>query len=67
MLLILPPPRFSPQVEKEDLALPNHLSGLTKTYIKLKFDNTRHLMDVRKVRRGGKGRKERGEKEGLAR
>lgn len=29
--------------------MPNHLSGLTKTYIKLMFNNTRHLMDVRKV------------------
>jgi len=36
-------------VDKEDLALPNHLSGLKKKYLMLKFGNTRHLMDVRKV------------------
>ena len=37
------------KIDKEDLALPNHLAGLKKTYLQLKFDNTRHLMDVRKV------------------
>ncbi|KAL1527844.1 hypothetical protein AB1Y20_009223 [Prymnesium parvum] len=34
---------------KEDLALPNHLAGLTKSYIKLVFRNTRDLMEVRKL------------------
>lgn len=34
---------------KEDLALPNHLSGLKKTYMRMLFRNTRDLMDVRKA------------------
>ena len=34
-------------MEKEDLALANHLSGKTKTYLQLRFANTRDLMEVR--------------------
>ncbi len=33
---------------KEDLSLANHLSGLQKTYLQLRFDSTSNLMDVRK-------------------
>lgn len=36
-------------VEKEDLDMPNHLSGLLATYLQLKFRNVRDLMDVRNV------------------
>ena len=36
-------------VAKEDLSLANHLSGLKKSYFKLLFNNTRDLMDVRKL------------------
>ena len=35
-------------IEKEDLALANHLSGATKRYMQLRFDNTRDLMEVRR-------------------
>ncbi|XP_021832845.1 DNA polymerase epsilon catalytic subunit A-like isoform X1 [Prunus avium] len=34
-------------VEKEDLDLKNHLSGLRKSYLKLSFDNVQHLMNVK--------------------
>ncbi|CAM8878713.1 unnamed protein product [Rhodiola kirilowii] len=34
-------------VEKEDLNLKNHLSGLRKTYLKISFDNVQQLMHVR--------------------
>ena len=34
---------------QEDLALPNHLSGQRKKYLKLLFDNTRDLMTVRRT------------------
>ena len=33
---------------KEDLSLANHLSGLQKTYLQLRFDSTSNLMEVRK-------------------
>lgn len=36
-------------IEKEDLSLANHLSGLKKEYMKLVFRNTRDLMDVRRL------------------
>jgi hypothetical protein len=35
--------------DKEDLALPNHLSGLKKRYLQLRFESTRDLMDVRRL------------------
>ncbi|KAH7542023.1 hypothetical protein FEM48_Zijuj02G0029500 [Ziziphus jujuba var. spinosa] len=34
-------------VEKEDLDLKNHLSGLRKSYLKLSFDTVQQLMDVK--------------------
>ncbi|KAK2968075.1 hypothetical protein RJ640_000490, partial [Escallonia rubra] len=34
-------------VEKEDLNLKNHLSGLQKTYLKLSFDTVQQLMNVK--------------------
>ncbi len=34
-------------VEKEDLDLPNHLSGIRQTYLKIIFDNTKDLISVR--------------------
>ena len=34
-------------VEKEDLDLPNHLSGLKRTYLMLKFRHTQDLVAVR--------------------
>ncbi|XP_034220092.1 DNA polymerase epsilon catalytic subunit A-like isoform X4 [Prunus dulcis] len=34
-------------VEKEDLDLKNHLSGLRKSYLKLSFDNVQQLMNVK--------------------
>ena len=34
-------------VEKEDLDLPNHLSGIRQTYLKIVFDNTKDLVSVR--------------------
>lgn len=34
-------------VEKEDLDLKNHLSGLRKSYLKLSFDTVQQLMNVR--------------------
>lgn len=34
-------------VEKEDLDLKNHLSGLRKTYLKIRFDNVHQLMQVK--------------------
>ena len=39
---------------QEDLTLPNHLSGLRKKYLQLRFDSCRDLMTVRKtiLRRG---------------
>ena len=36
-------------VPKEDLALANHLSGLQKVYMQLRFASTRELMDVRRL------------------
>jgi len=36
-------------VNKEDLDLPNHLSGLLQPYVKLSFRNVTDLMSVRKV------------------
>lgn len=36
-------------IAKEDLSLANHLSGLKKNYMKLMFNNTRDLMEVRKL------------------
>ena len=47
-----PPPRHAHlgrYVQKEDLALANHLSGQTKLYLQLRFRSTRELMDVRRV------------------
>ncbi|KAK6247338.1 hypothetical protein QUC31_018903 [Theobroma cacao] len=35
-------------VEKEDLDLKNHLSGLHKRYLKIAFDTVQQLMDVKK-------------------
>ncbi|XP_022730050.1 DNA polymerase epsilon catalytic subunit A-like isoform X3 [Durio zibethinus] len=35
-------------VEKEDLDLKNHLSGLHKRYLKISFDTVQQLMDVKK-------------------
>ncbi|CAJ1979167.1 unnamed protein product [Sphenostylis stenocarpa] len=35
-------------IEKEDLDLKNHLSGLRKSYLKLSFDTVQQLMDVKK-------------------
>ncbi|XP_023756876.1 DNA polymerase epsilon catalytic subunit A [Lactuca sativa] len=35
-------------VEKEDLDLKNHLSGLRKTYLKISFDTVQQLMDVKR-------------------
>lgn len=37
------------QVEKIDLAIPNHLSGITATMLKISFRNVQDLMAVRKV------------------
>lgn len=37
------------RVAKEDLDLPNHLSGIRRTYLRLSFRNTADLMTVRKV------------------
>lgn len=37
------------RVQKEDLAMPNHLVGNTRIYIKLSFRNVRDLLSVRKV------------------
>ncbi|KAM1872905.1 hypothetical protein ACFX13_006807 [Malus domestica] len=34
-------------VQKEDLDLKNHLSGLRKSYLKLSFDNVQQLMNVK--------------------
>ncbi|KAJ3675811.1 hypothetical protein LUZ60_004853 [Juncus effusus] len=34
--------------EKEDLDLKNHLSGLHRKYLRLKFDTVQHLMQVRR-------------------
>ena len=34
---------------QEDLTLPNHLSGLRKKYLQLRFDSCRDLMTVRKT------------------
>ncbi|KAK7262191.1 hypothetical protein RJT34_29753 [Clitoria ternatea] len=34
-------------IEKEDLDLKNHLSGLRKSYLKLSFDTVRQLMNVK--------------------
>jgi hypothetical protein len=36
-------------VHKEDLELPNHLSGKRKLYLQLLFRNTRDLMEVRRL------------------
>ncbi|KHN21126.1 DNA polymerase epsilon catalytic subunit A [Glycine soja] len=35
-------------IEKEDLDLKNHLSGLRKSYLKLSFDTVQQLMDVKR-------------------
>ncbi|XP_020214340.1 DNA polymerase epsilon catalytic subunit A isoform X3 [Cajanus cajan] len=35
-------------IEKEDLNLKNHLSGLRKSYLKLSFDTVQQLMDVKR-------------------
>nr|KAJ0201048.1 hypothetical protein LSAT_V11C600314360 [Lactuca sativa] len=35
-------------VEKEDLDLKNHLSGLRKTYLKISFDTVQQLMEVKR-------------------
>ncbi|GAY59808.1 hypothetical protein CUMW_197330 [Citrus unshiu] len=35
-------------LEKEDLDLKNHLSGLHKSYLKISFDTVQQLMDVKK-------------------
>ncbi|XP_027348237.1 DNA polymerase epsilon catalytic subunit A-like [Abrus precatorius] len=35
-------------IEKEDLDLRNHLSGLRKSYLKLSFDTVQQLMEVKK-------------------
>ncbi|GAV76364.1 LOW QUALITY PROTEIN: DNA_pol_B domain-containing protein/DNA_pol_B_exo1 domain-containing protein/DUF1744 domain-containing protein [Cephalotus follicularis] len=35
-------------VDKEDLDLKNHLSGLHKSYLKISFDTVQQLMDVKK-------------------
>ena len=35
-------------VEKEDLGLKNHLSGLRRTYLRVTFATTQELMDVRR-------------------
>lgn len=35
-------------IQKEDLDLPNHLSGKTQTYIKLSFSNTNNMNKVRR-------------------
>ncbi|XP_010557398.1 PREDICTED: DNA polymerase epsilon catalytic subunit A [Tarenaya hassleriana] len=35
-------------IEKEDLDLKNHLSGLHKKYLKVSFDTVQHLMDVKR-------------------
>ncbi|GJP47493.1 hypothetical protein CLOM_g6680 [Closterium sp. NIES-68] len=35
-------------VEKEDLDLPNHLSGRRRTYLKVRFANVQNLMEVRR-------------------
>ncbi|KAF8939090.1 DNA polymerase epsilon catalytic subunit [Dissophora ornata] len=37
------------RVQKEDLDMPNHLLGNTRTFIKLSFRNVRDLLAVRKV------------------
>ncbi|KAF9359459.1 DNA polymerase epsilon catalytic subunit [Mortierella sp. AD094] len=37
------------RVQKEDLDMPNHLLGNTRTFIKLVFRNVRDLLSVRKV------------------
>ncbi|KAF9208588.1 DNA polymerase epsilon catalytic subunit [Haplosporangium sp. Z 27] len=37
------------RVQKEDLDMPNHLLGNTRTFIKLAFRNVRDLLSVRKV------------------
>ncbi|KAG0320031.1 DNA polymerase epsilon catalytic subunit [Dissophora globulifera] len=37
------------RVQKEDLDMPNHLLGNTRTFIKLSFRNVRDLLSVRKV------------------
>lgn len=37
------------QIEKIDLAIPNHLSGLQAQMIKISFRNVQDLMAVRKV------------------
>ncbi|KAK3818962.1 MAG: DNA polymerase epsilon catalytic subunit A [Benniella sp.] len=37
------------RVPKEDLAMPNHLSGNTRTFLKLSFRNVGDLLSVRKV------------------
>ncbi|KAF9543309.1 DNA polymerase epsilon catalytic subunit [Mortierella hygrophila] len=37
------------RVQKEDLDMPNHLMGNTRTFIKLVFRNVRDLLNVRKV------------------
>ncbi|KAK1431332.1 hypothetical protein QVD17_07789 [Tagetes erecta] len=36
------------RVEKEDLDLKNHLSGLQKTYLKISFDTVQQLMQVKR-------------------
>ncbi|KAI1296371.1 DNA polymerase epsilon catalytic subunit [Mortierella claussenii] len=37
------------RVQKEDLDMPNHLLGNTRTFIKLAFRNVRDLLSVRKI------------------
>jgi hypothetical protein len=37
------------RVQKEDLDLPNHLSGLRRTYLKLHFRNVSDLEKVKRV------------------
>ncbi|KAF9999127.1 DNA polymerase epsilon catalytic subunit, partial [Modicella reniformis] len=37
------------RVQKEDLAMPNHLLGNTRTFLRLSFRNVRDLLSVRKV------------------
>lgn len=41
--------RRTERVLKEDLSMPNHLTGYRRTYIKLIFDNTQDLVNVRKT------------------